>query len=127
MSSFRFGEFLLDASSRELSRDGDAVTVEPKVFDLIVFLLNNRDRAVSKDELQDNVWAGTIVTEASVSRCVMKARKIVDAADSADSAIRTIQRHGYRWVAPVEETGVQRPVPVADSDVPAVAVCHFQI
>ena len=99
---YRFSGCELDVGRRELRRAGAVEAVQPKVFDLILFLLENRERAVSKDELQDAVWAGTIVTETALTRAIMKARKVLGDDPEHQSVIRTIQRHGYRFVADLE-------------------------
>ncbi|HSD70761.1 MAG TPA: transcriptional regulator, partial [Woeseiaceae bacterium] len=99
---FRFGPYELDDAGRELRRDGERVETEPKAFELLLYLLHNRDRAVSKDELQTRLWPRTIVTEASLTRCVMKARRAVGDDADQQSVIRTLHSHGYRFVAPIE-------------------------
>ncbi len=96
---YRFGNYELRLQSRELLLDGDVVSMEPRVFDLLAFLLHNRERVVTKDQLLEAVWPGTFVSETSLSRCVMKARRAVgDDADSQHS-IRTVHGRGYRFVA----------------------------
>ena len=72
---YRFGKCRVVPSLREVWRGDDLVGIEPKAFDLLVYLVQHRDRAVSKDELQDQIWPDSIVTEASLTRCVMKARR----------------------------------------------------
>lgn len=99
VASYRFADCLLDAAARELYRAGKAVATEPRVFDLLLYLIENRERTVSKDELLDTLWAGTIVTEASLTRCVMKARKAVGDSAGERAVIRTVPRRGYRFVA----------------------------
>ncbi len=96
-TAHRFANCRLDLSRRELFVDERAVALEPRVFDLLRYLIDHRERAVSKDELQDTVW-GTIVTDAALTRAVMKLRKAVG--DSRDGRIiRTVSGHGYRFVA----------------------------
>ena len=95
----RFGQFELDESARELRRNGTLVDAEPKAFELLCYLLKNADRAVSKDELQTALWPRSIVTEASLTRCVMKARRAVDDDANTQAVIRTVHKHGYRFVA----------------------------
>ncbi len=101
---FRFGAYELDDAGRELRRNGERVDAEPKAFELLLYLVQNRDRAVSKDELQTRLWPRTIVTEASLTRCVMKARRAVGDDAEQQSVIRTLHSHGYRFVSPIEET-----------------------
>lgn len=104
----RFGQFELDDATRELRRNGAVVDAEPKAFELLSYLLKNADRAVGKDELQTALWPRTIVTEASLTRCVMKARRAVDDDANRQAVIRTVHKHGYRFVADLsapDETG----------------------
>jgi len=100
--TYRFEHVALDAESRDLTRDGKPVDVEPKVFELLLYLLEHRDRAVDKDELQDRIWPGVIVTEASLTRCIMKARRAVGDETRPYRLIRTIHGFGYRFVGTVE-------------------------
>ena len=96
---YRFSGFTLNTRTRELHRDGQPVDLEPRSLDLLVYLLEHSDAAVSKDELQDEVW-GTIVSESAVSRAVFKLRKALG--DTDESVIKTVPRFGYRFVAPVD-------------------------
>lgn len=95
----RFGDCELDLAARELRRAGRPQPVEPKVFDLLVFLLEHHDRVVSKAELHDVLWPDVTVTEASLDRTVMKARRAVGDDARRQSVIRTVPRRGYRFVA----------------------------
>src|SRR4051794_19058636 len=63
---FRFGNFEIDAARHELRRAGEAVHIEPQVFDLLVHLVQNRDRIVSKDELIETIWRGRTISEAAL-------------------------------------------------------------
>ncbi|MCO4811426.1 MAG: tetratricopeptide repeat protein [Gammaproteobacteria bacterium] len=99
---YRFGECVLDAGRRELTLSGKPVTTQPKAFELLLYLVRHRDRAVDKDELQDALWPRSIVTETALTRCVMKARRAVgDNADRQD-IIKTVHGHGYRFVASMQ-------------------------
>lgn len=97
---FRFSDFLLDESGFELKRGETAVRVERRVFDLIVYLIRNRGRAVTKEELVEQVWKQRCVGESVIARCVSSARKVV----GDPEAIRNIYGRGYRWVVHVDET-----------------------
>ncbi len=97
----RFDEFELDDARRELRRNGVPVETEPKAFELLLFLIRHRDRAVSKDELQNELWPRSIVTETALTRCVMKARRAVGDDAASQRVIRTLQRHGYRFIADI--------------------------
>jgi DNA-binding winged helix-turn-helix (wHTH) protein/tetratricopeptide (TPR) repeat protein len=111
---YRFSGCELDVAGRELRRDGRAVDVQPRVFELLVYLVRHRDRAVGKDEIQDAVWTGMVVTEASLTRAVMKARRAVGDDSASQAVIRTVHGHGYRFVAALE-TGPEQPARGADA------------
>jgi len=100
---YRFAGRSLDPVLREIRVADEIRDVEPKVFDLIEYLLQNRDRVVSKDELQDQLWRNVVVTDASLSRSIMKARKALDDDAHEPTVIRTIPRKGFRFVANVRE------------------------
>ena len=103
IAEYQFGECRLLVPSREIFHNNELVPVEPKVFDLLLFLIRNRDRVVDKNELQDEVWSGTIVTEASVTRCVMKARRAIETGNDEANFITTVRGHGYRFTGDVAE------------------------
>jgi DNA-binding winged helix-turn-helix (wHTH) protein/alpha-beta hydrolase superfamily lysophospholipase len=106
---FRFGDYSLDAGRRELMQGGDLVAVEPQVFDLLVYLVQNRDRVVSKDDLLEAVWGGRIVSESTLTTRINAARRAIGDSGAQQEAIRTVTRKGFRFVAPVTE--VNGPVP----------------
>jgi DNA-binding winged helix-turn-helix (wHTH) protein/tetratricopeptide (TPR) repeat protein len=95
----RFGDCELDLASREFRRSGELVPIEPRVFALLAFLFEHRDRAVDKDEIQDVVWKGTIVSETAMTRAIMKARRAVGDSAEKQAVIRTVHGHGYQFVA----------------------------
>jgi len=95
----RFLDCEIDLAARELLRAGARERLEPKVFDLLALLLERRDRVVSKDEIQDALWPGIVVTEASLDRTVMKARRAVGDDARRQIVIRTVPRRGYRFTA----------------------------
>ncbi len=93
-----FGSCKLNLRTRELSLDGRARTIAPKVFDLIVFLVDRRHRVVTKDELQTALWAGQIVSDGAIARTVMLARQAVGSA----AFIKTVHSVGYRFTGDVQ-------------------------
>jgi DNA-binding winged helix-turn-helix (wHTH) protein len=95
---YRFAGCELDAGRRELRRDGEPVTIQPKVLDLIAYLLQHRDRAVGKTEIQDAIWPGVVVTETSLTQAVRKARRALGDDASQPGIIRL--GHGYRSSPP---------------------------
>jgi TolB-like protein len=99
---FIFSNHVLDTDRRELSRDRRAVPVEPQVFDLLVYLLENRDRVVSKDDLLDKIWSGRIVSESTLTSRINAARKAIGDSGSGQRFIRTVHRKGFRFVGSVD-------------------------
>ncbi|MBO9663583.1 tetratricopeptide repeat protein [Dokdonella sp.] len=100
-SRFRTGEYLIDLGAREIHRDGHPVELEAKVFDLIAVLLQDRDRALSKRELNAVLWGDRPVTDAALSQQLRKARRALGDDGDAQRVIRTVHGRGLRWVAPV--------------------------
>ena len=96
---FFFSNQMLDTDTRELSRENMPVSLEPQVFDLVVHLMENRDRVVSKEELIDKIWKGRHVAELTLTSRINAARKAVGDSGSAQTLIRTIARKGFRFVA----------------------------
>ena len=99
---YQFGDFRLNTAKRQLRRGSDIVELEPRSYKLLLFLIEHRDKAISKDELQDNVW-GTIVTDSAMTRSIMKLRQSLD--DSSGSIIKTVRGFGYRFNAEVQSPG----------------------
>lgn len=123
-AAYCFGDCELVAATRELRRGGQVVEVQRKVFDLLVYLLEHRQRAVDKDEIQEAVWPGVIVTETALTRAIMKARRAVGDDAERQSVIRTVHGHGYRFVAAIEarpraEAEIQAPDPEPAAPEPA--------
>lgn len=97
-----FGDCIIDPAARELRRFGRPVPLSPKVFDCIAYLIEHRDRAIGRDELAAAIWGKADVTDGMLGQVVVKARRVVGDTGDDQSAIRTIPRFGYRWVAAVE-------------------------
>jgi len=95
---FQFSNHVLDAGLRELTRGGEAIPVEPQVFDLLVYLVENRDRVVSKDDLIERIWNGRIVSESTLTSRINAARTAVGDSGKDQAVIRTIARKGFRFV-----------------------------
>lgn len=100
---YRFEDYVLDTERRELRRDGELIPVEPRVFDLIVYLIENRDRVVSRDDLLTSVWGGRIVSESALRSCINAARSAIGDTGEAQHLIKTLARKGIRFVGAVEE------------------------
>ena len=100
---FHFADYLLDPDRRELRRNGAPLALEPQVFDLLVYLVNNRDRVVSKDALLKDVWDGRIVSDAAIDSRVRAARQALSDSGVEQRFIRTMPRKGLRFVCEVHE------------------------
>jgi len=100
--NYRFGSFQIDVARRQLTCDGEPVTVQARVFDLLAYLAAHNDRVVDKDELLDEVWPGRVITETAMTRAIMKARVAVGDDANQPTIIQTVYGKGYRFVAPVE-------------------------
>ena len=125
---YLFGNHVLDTDQCELRRGSEPVAVEPQVFDLLVHLVENRHRVVSKDDLVASVWGGRIVSESTLTTRINAARRAVGDSGVKQELIRTIARKGLRFVGDVhiqpEEARAERPaLPLPDR--PAIAVLPF--
>jgi adenylate cyclase len=111
---YLFEDYALDTERRELRRDQALVAIEPKVFDLLAFVIENRQRVVSRDDLIARVWDGRIVSESALARCINGARSAIGDNGEAQRLIKTFQRKGLRFVGSVREE--QQPSGVAHAD-----------
>jgi DNA-binding winged helix-turn-helix (wHTH) protein/dipeptidyl aminopeptidase/acylaminoacyl peptidase len=99
---YRFGDCEVDALRFELRRRGEAVPIEPQVFELLSYLLEHRSRVVTRAELNDVVWKGRVVTDAALNSRIKAARSAIGDDGKSQSSIKTLHRTGYRFVGPVE-------------------------
>src|SRR5215470_9909100 len=98
---YRFHNYTLDEARHELRQTSQLVAVEPKMFQVLLYLLQHRDRVVSKEELLEQCWPETFVSEAALTRCLTKLRKVVQADRTVPPVIKTLHGRGYRCVADV--------------------------
>ena len=98
---FLFDNHTLDTDRRELRDGSKPIAIEPQVFDLLVYLLQNRDRVVSKDDLIASVWEGRIVSDSTLTSRINAARKALSDSGEDQRLIRTIPRKGFRFVGTV--------------------------
>lgn len=98
---FVFAGHTLDTDRRELHRGADAIAVEPQVLDVLICLLQNRNRVVTKDDLIASVWGGRIVSESALTSRIHAARKAIGDSGEGQKLIRTIARKGLRFVGDV--------------------------
>jgi TolB-like protein/Tfp pilus assembly protein PilF len=131
---FHFENHVLDSDLRELSRDGAPVSLQPQVFDLLVYLVAQRERVVSKDDLISQVWGDRIVSDSALNSRINAARKALLDSGVAQRLIKTVPRKGFRFVAKVLEhasasLASAEAAPVLSRtapDRPAVAVLAFE-
>ena len=128
---FVFSGQILDAGLRELRRNRALVPVEPQVFDLLLYLLKNRDRVVSKDDLFASVWGGRVVSDSTLTSRINAARTAIGDNGKSQTLLRTIPRKGFRFVGEVTEgespsEHVADPPPQLIADRPSIAVLPFE-
>ncbi|MGA8390334.1 MAG: winged helix-turn-helix domain-containing tetratricopeptide repeat protein [Pseudolabrys sp.] len=109
---FRFAGFEIDIPRRELRRASELVSIEPQVFDLLVHLVRNHDRIVTKDELIETVWKGRAISEAALSSRISTARRAIGDCGAEQKLIRTLNKRGFRFVGAVQAAG-KTAIPVA--------------
>jgi len=136
---YLFEDYTLDTERRELHRGADAVSITPQVFDLLDYLIRNRERVVSKDDLISAVWNGRIVSDAALTTRLNAARNAIGDSGDEQRLIKTLPRKGFRFVGTVREAqnglaaiALNRRLPVDDAeplvlpDRPSIAVLPFQ-
>lgn len=132
-----FESFELDAGQVELRRNGTVVPVEPQVFALLVLLVENRERMISKDEIVEKIWDGRIVSDSAITSRIKSARRALGDDGKAQRLIRTVHGQGLRFVAEVRTVASQdaRPPaspcriewPIKDDARPSIAVLPFRL
>jgi DNA-binding winged helix-turn-helix (wHTH) protein len=100
---FLFEDYTLDTDRRELRHGADAVPVAPQVFDLLAYLIKNRDRVASKDDLVAAIWGGRIVSDSALTTQINAARCVIGDCGAEQRLIKTLARKGLRFVGAVRE------------------------
>ena len=95
---FRFEDIELDSERFELRKGGAVQKVEPQVFALLEFFFSNPDRMISKDELNQQIWAGRIVSDAVVNSRIRSARQAIGDDGKAQRLIKTVHSRGFRFI-----------------------------
>jgi TolB-like protein len=113
---YLFEEYAFDTDRRELHRGSDVVSVAPQVFDLLDYLIRNRERVVSKDDLINAIWNGRIVSDAALTTRLNAARNAIGDSGEEQRLIKTLPRKGFRFAGQVREA--QGPAGAASSDKP---------
>jgi DNA-binding winged helix-turn-helix (wHTH) protein/pimeloyl-ACP methyl ester carboxylesterase len=112
---FSFNDFALDSERRELRAGGTIVSIEPQVFDLLVYLIENRDRVVSKDDLIASVWRGRVVSDSTLDSRINAVRKAIGDSGEQQELVRTIPRKGVRFIGSIVDTKEQAQMPARSS------------
>jgi class 3 adenylate cyclase/predicted ATPase len=110
-----FGDYALDTDCYDLRRAGTLLQLGPKAFELLAYLLQHRDRAVTKEELLARLWPKQFVSESVLTSGILVVRKAIGDRGSMQQYIKTVRGHGYRFIAPVQEeagdgSAVEAPV-----------------
>src|ERR1700722_12207263 len=98
---FIFSDYVLDTTRRELRRGESVLSVQPQVFDLLEYIIRNRGRVVSRDDMLDAVWSGRIVSESTLATRINAARSAIGDDGESQRLIRTLPRKGIRFVGDV--------------------------
>src|SRR5215510_11893057 len=107
---YRFGDCELDTTLYSLQRAGQRVRLRPKVFRACLYLLEHRDRVVSREELCTQVWSGQFISQTTLEGVIRAVRQAVGDSGHTQAVIQTVHGYGYRFVAGVEE----RPTKVVE-------------
>jgi DNA-binding winged helix-turn-helix (wHTH) protein len=105
----RFGPFVLDSKTRQLTRNGQEIHLAPKAFDLLLALVQERPRVLSKGALQERLWPATFVAEANLSNLVAEIREALGDRARAPLYIRTVHGFGYAFCGEAAATGATEP------------------
>jgi TolB-like protein len=134
---YLFEEYAFDTDRRELHHGADVVAIAPQVFDLLDYLIRNRERVVSKDELINAIWNGRSVSDAALTTRLNCVRVAIGDTGEEQRLIKTLPRKGFRFVGPVQELQVPAGAPLADKpaeppksvlalpDTPSIVVLPF--
>ncbi|CAE6936495.1 winged helix-turn-helix domain-containing protein [Vibrio sp. B1FLJ16] len=107
---YLFDGFELDTANFQLRANGVTQAIEPQVFNLLAYLIQNRERIVSKAELMDNLWVGKIISESTLSSCIKAARKVLGDDGQQQKYIATLNRRGIHFVYPIIEQAAELAV-----------------
>lgn len=129
---YRFADFELDTALFQVRHQGQVESVQPQVFDVLRYLIEHRDRIVSKDELLEQVWSGRFISDATLSSRIKACRQLIGDSGDRQALIRTVRNRGFRFVGQVEVrltdarriTQQDRPAP--DDGMTTVAVLPFE-
>ena len=119
---YLFEDCVLDTDRRELRRGADLLSVTPQVFDVLDYLIRNRERVVSKDDLIAAVWGGRIVSDAALTTRINVARNAIGDSGEDQRLIKTLPRKGFRFVGTVQEEQAPAAVAITTTEGPRSAL-----
>jgi len=122
---YRFGEFRVHPASRQLWRGERLVALPPPVFDCLTYLIEHHDRAVGRDELVAAVWGKSEISDTLLRQTILRIRRELGDEGKEQRVLRTIQRFGYHWVAPLESDEPARALP-SSASLPSPATAEAQ-
>ena len=120
--SYRFGDIVVDWDLLRVSKRGRAKSLEPRAFEVLIYLIQHRDQVVEKQELFEQVWKESFVTDSALTQEIKNIRHAIGDDAASPRYIRTVQKHGYRFIADVVEE--RKGAEGADS-MPSIAVMPF--
>jgi len=133
---YLFDHFTIDTGQYQLCLDGKTIPTEPLVFDLLVYLIENRERVVGRDELLENLWQGKVVTDSALAARLKDARKALGDSGNKQEFIKTVHGRGYQFIARIDEPESASPVEKIEKiisgktldlpDKPSIAVLPLQ-
>lgn len=100
-ADYKFGEFLVERSQNQISVEGDVRALEPRTMDVLVYLIQHRDRVVSADELLKNLWPGRVVEESTIHRRISQLRNALGDSSTQSRFVKTVVKRGYQAIAEV--------------------------
>jgi len=124
--SYEFGDFRIDSVERVLLRADEPVPLTPKVFDLLLLLVENNGHVIEKEKLMNEIWPGTFVEEGNLTQNISVLRRVLSAGADGHEFIQTIPRRGYRFVGHVHEGLDEHELIIEERSVARVIVEEHQ-
>ncbi|MDH5785472.1 MAG: winged helix-turn-helix domain-containing protein [Chromatiales bacterium] len=122
---FKLGDWVVDPASCHIQRGGEDIRVEPKMMDVLLYLVTHAGQVVSRDELEAHAWRGMVVSYDALSSCIIKLRKALGDDSHHPSYIETVPKRGYRLIAPV--SAVQSKAILPTSPAPRILLPVFAL
>src|SRR4030095_11264228 len=117
---YEFGDFRVDPAKRLLMRrDGESITLTPKVFDTLLYLVEHHRLVLDKDELMQAIWPHTVVEENNLNQSISALRRVLGESRGENRFIATVPGRGYRFVADVKAAAAPEPIEERESVCPA--------